>query len=726
MSVSKNDLDIFADLVDGMYCNNSISTTQHGEYIQQAELIAYLLNFGLAVAPENDVNNDFNYTFKQLSQLIIDKTELVVKLSKIALVMRLSFGDEMVGAASFDALVADMGANLSSYNDNIVSDPENDCLYRFFVLDDEYLHKSILKQNADYKDISFLKYGDYLPLHCFEVGCFNVDNDSAAVISDFMRSLSISKHELEKTKHKQTLEDELKTISELSALILSAESWHDLRVDVIPKIQDTYISEPLNRSNLSVMLQQVHKQLNGTTLSKKDADQLVKFRANDSLKSRDNPLNHWCNDIVYIRGMGHAIKSTRLIIEDKSEFNLEYTCKVPPIDAFKNMTAFQYMEKNGLTRFVDGCIYYPCSNDEIVVIENKTYLNTYNPKTRIKPNTSYSSDAAKEYIELLKKHIFYICNQNEEHTDFLINWIAWQFQHTGKKKEFAPIIQGVQGVGKSFIIDVIRHGIGFDHVGIVTSEQIAETYTDFATGKAVNVIEEMKITGRNRFDNSNKMKMYISNPTVPVRPFGKKSYETVNTCNYCGTSNYKAMTVMDSDDRRYWVLYCEIENIEQLEKITGMSSTVYFSKLFSGLALYRADIAHYFTNVVQISDSFKKCSRAPNTKYKDAVINTSNTFIEGYSEVDQLLKQGGQYWNTNVVCISPFVKALKSMDSYALEYVMTAAKVSKILESMGFHVVSPAAKIDRKTFTVWGRNGVNNNEKARISLGYGVEKKLKS
>jgi hypothetical protein len=85
----------------------------------------------------------------------------------------------------------------------------------------------------------------------------------------------------------------------------------------------------------------------------------------------------------------------------------------------------------------------------------------------------------------------------EDNAAIMILWIASLVQYPGRLIHWAPLIQGIQGLGKSFIGRLIAAVIGGKNVGKVSPASVSSGFNGYATGVSVNVLEEISIKGHN-------------------------------------------------------------------------------------------------------------------------------------------------------------------------------------------------------------------------------------
>jgi phage/plasmid-associated DNA primase len=127
-------------------------------------------------------------------------------------------------------------------------------------------------------------------------------------------------------------------------------------------------------------------------------------------------------------------------------------------------------------------------------------------------------------------------------------------QYPGVLINWAPLIQGVHGIGKSFIGKLITTLLGLKNVGKVSPVSVSSNFNGYATGACVNILEEISVKGHNRYDVMNGLKPLITDTEIQINDKGVKTYTTQNTTNYILFTNDKNAIPVEDTDRRYWIV----------------------------------------------------------------------------------------------------------------------------------------------------------------------------
>lgn len=256
---------------------------------------------------------------------------------------------------------------------------------------------------------------------------------------------------------------------------------------------------------------------------------------------------------------------------------------------------------------VDLPIYMP--NKEVMYEANGyKYFNTWRP-CLLQPKPGK--------INRFMEHCEYILPDETERNIFL-DWLSYNIQNPGKKILWALLMQGRQGTGKSYFGWLMKTMLGERNVSFPTNEMLHEIYTAWAKSCQLVVIEEIMAHGRQEL--MNKFKPLITQDNVMIRDMRTTAYEQPNVFNLLMFTNHQDAILIDSEDRRYCVLFSPAQPIEH----------EYYSSLWDWSKEHKAEIYHYFLN--RDISLFRPLAHAPMTEGKQVVIRESLTPIQSWVE----------------------------------------------------------------------------------------------
>lgn len=512
-----------------------------------------------------------------------------------------------------------------------------------------------------------------------------------------------------KEKEYETENDKLNRYIEL---IENANDCKEIELNITQKIK----KEKFDNISLEILIKKLQlkiKDFTGVNVPVKEVRVLIGKGLNKNKSDivngtfiDDSTVPDWCNDWIYVSTLSGFFNIRTFKLKSTSAFNLICGVNVPCKDDSKSKPyANKYVSDNGFVQEVDGAVYMPAVDDLFITIDNSKFLNTFNKNSVPKESSSYSEGGLLA-INMIKKHIDFICSGKKENADFLIQWLAHQVQHTGKKILWSPIIQGIQGIGKTAFAEILKACLGDVNVGIISPNQIVSDFNSWATDKCVNVLEELRIAGKSRHDCVNALKPLITDRMIQINTKGVKQYNTYNTTNYICFTNYKDAIPIDEGDRRWFVIFAEINNVSEIKQKLGMESGDYFNALFNNIREYASEIRKFFLEY-KITDSFMKMKTAPMTDYKTVMISSQNSKHEGLEELKELIDVGGEFYNKTAVCPAELFVAL-SLEYDDLQIVKHNRNF--LLSKLGYLNLGKTFKIKGKVRRVWAKQPMTNEQ----------------
>ena len=359
--------------------------------------------------------------------------------------------------------------------------------------------------------------------------------------------------------------------------------------------------------------------------------------------------SEWVLNWVWVNNHGAFYDISRDEFLGDRSFNMLHTDKMPVNKKGKSPAPTTYYTMHPDARVVIGTVYDPTTSDKIVTDRGHPMVNRFRPETLPKSATSMSDDA-NDYIQnIMLPHFLFLGAGHENRSEILQSVIAHNVQTPGVLLRWAPLIQGEQGVGKSWLRVLLEAVMGEENVTVVSAEQAASRFRSWATGSAVCVLEELKISGKNRYEVYNAIKPLITDPRVQIEEKYIRAYTTKNTTNYIAITNYKDALPLDEHDRRWWVNFTP-----PLSAMTD-ASDAHFDTLFSGLKKFRSELRYYFENY-PISAEFRKLNRAPMSAAKHAMIATGQS-EQQIDVLRDLIAAGGDGYCEDVVCVESLFAA---------------------------------------------------------------------
>lgn len=231
----------------------------------------------------------------------------------------------------------------------------------------------------------------------------------------------------------------------------------------------------------------------------------------------------------------------------------------------------------------------------------------------------------------------------------LLNWMARVVQTPGRKLQWWPVIQGVQGNGKTTIINVIAYAIGEQYTHMVNVDAMARTggqFNSWLYRKLFVAMEEIKVSDRREF--LEILKPIVTAERLALEGKGTNQVTGDNRANGMITTNYQDGMPVDDKERRYGVFFTAQQTEHDLVR-DGMTGE-YFADLrdwWRGEGRYAAYgssyglavVAHYLrTFPLDAELDPARHSRAPETSSTRAAVAASLGRVE--QEVLEAIEEG--------------------------------------------------------------------------------------
>jgi Bifunctional DNA primase/polymerase, N-terminal/Primase C terminal 2 (PriCT-2)/Virulence-associated protein E len=207
-------------------------------------------------------------------------------------------------------------------------------------------------------------------------------------------------------------------------------------------------------------------------------------------------------------------------------------------------------------------------------------------------------------------------------------WIAFcahVVQRPGMKIRSAPLLwSDTTGNGKTTILATIpKLLVGAEYSQEVTAQLLESDFNDYLLNTwHVNLAEFKATTKKERTSIINKLKPWITDPTISVHPKGARAFTIPNQLIVTATSNDDDAAAIDNEDRR-WAI-CELEASKLTDEEKRMLSSVFETARSAGVMhwIYRNE------SIVGFSPN----ANAPETGARAAMIEAS------LSELDEALR----------------------------------------------------------------------------------------
>lgn len=348
---------------------------------------------------------------------------------------------------------------------------------------------------------------------------------------------------------------------------------------ICERIKRIAFEEMIRESLIPVLRKQI-KAVSNTEMSVSTIRRLIRFENPDN-----RVLPKWLEGYVYCAAdEGFYSQKSRMMLSHKAFDAMFGRYAMTRKDRLEGRAAPEHAASHlALHRHeiptVHTRMYLPGQGD-IFEVNGLPYVNAYT-EIGIPDTPDELTKKERGAILTVLNHLEHLFD-NERDRKLLLSWIAFIVQNPGKRINWAPIIQGVEGDGKTFFHLLIGAVLGGENVKTVPGEALAEKNTAFAEGCQFCLIEEVRLHGQDRYSIVNKVKPYITNVMVPIRRMRTDWYDVLNTVSYILTTNHKDGVPSKKSDR-YFPLFSRWQTEFSLAKF-NRNNPRYYDELHEALA----------------------------------------------------------------------------------------------------------------------------------------------
>lgn len=368
---------------------------------------------------------------------------------------------------------------------------------------------------------------------------------------------------------------------------------------------------------------------------------------------------------------------------------------------------------------VAGRMYWPGEGRVFQDRAGLSYMNTWidgggtNVVVPEKGSFAVGDDSVEgQACELFLRHLELTVGDDRERR-LMLDWMAWVYNNPGSRVRWALLLWGIEGNGKSYFHRVLGRLMGRDSRTVAAST-IEERFTDWAEGCRLIGIEEIRVSGTNKWRTLDKMKPFISNDEIQVEGKGVKAKVVPNFASYMLFTNHIDAIPVTDGDRRYFVVFTRHRQKEDLIEAHGGEEGVkkYFQTLFD-VSLEGAGGIGRLLMDHEYSSEFDPNGRAPDSRGREEM-RLMHVTEEDEALADALDRYRGAHINEFIVDITLLQEECETDIMDGVELPKAKALAHKLSE-MGY-ARGKRVKARGKMRTFWYRPNRISEEDARGAI----------
>lgn len=462
---------------------------------------------------------------------------------------------------------------------------------------------------------------------------------------------------------------------------LTLEELEKVVVDVANTKLDT-----INSTVITKVLVKQFGQITGEKFTPAQVEKIVKGK-------RKRASGDFVDNYVFITQSGEYMDRETKTVMGPRAFDVKHDRETPTSREGEAQRATQYV--NNIIECVHSGMYAPTFGD-IFQYDGVDYFNTY------RPNDLVPVEGDSGVIDAIENHIKHLLTDERER-EIMTSYLAHNVQFPGKKIHWAMILQGVEGDGKSFFAEMMKYMLGQTNCKSIGAEVLEEKFTSWAESNCMVFIEEVKMDNYRKYEVLNKLKPYITNPTVSIRKMQTDVYETINTTNYFALTNFKDALPIGDNDRRYCVLFSQWQSRDKLVAWSEANPN-YYAELYKIMRDNTGEILNWLANY-KIPKWFLDAGVAPITRAKEMMVEMSKS--DDLMTVEDAITTHQCFdINPDVVNVTKLVKLSTDVfeDQQAVRNFPKTSRLRNVLIDMGYHNIGRYKDKEGKNALIYAKD----------------------
>ena len=157
-----------------------------------------------------------------------------------------------------------------------------------------------------------------------------------------------------------------------------------------------------------------------------------------------------------------------------------------------------------------------------------------------------------ELIELFKKTVSTLVDNNDECVDYVLKYFAHLFQQPEVRPNVSLVFVSLEGYGKDTLIDCVQVLLGRQY--LYRTAKIDDIFGSFNSAlKNKLIVQINELAGRDGFENKDKLKDLITQQTVNINEKNKPQYDQTNYSRIIICTNRFNSIEISPTDRRFFV-----------------------------------------------------------------------------------------------------------------------------------------------------------------------------
>jgi len=339
---------------------------------------------------------------------------------------------------------------------------------------------------------------------------------------------------------------------------------------------------------------------------------------------------------TYVRDIHRVFVPDGALLKPE-QFNAMYGGYVFALDSFndkitkKAWEVFTESQAYNFPKAHSVCFRPELEPGAIVEEEGRRLVNTYSPI-----DTPRLAGDPSPFLGHLAKML-----PSPDDQAIILAYMAACVQHKGSKFQWAPLLQGTEGNGKSLIGSILAEAIGHRYTHKVNPQDIGNVFNAWVSGNLLAIVEEVYTADRREIIET--LKWLITESRVPITSKGVDQATGDNRANFVMFTNHKDAIRKTINDRRNAIFFTAQQT--KADKIRDGMGGAYFPVLYNWLRgggyAIMADFLYRYAIPAELNPALDRgglCIEAPHTTSTNEAIAVGLGGIE--QEVMEAIDEG--------------------------------------------------------------------------------------
>jgi uncharacterized protein DUF5906/primase/DNA polymerase family protein len=380
---------------------------------------------------------------------------------------------------------------------------------------------------------------------------------------------------------------------------------------------------------------------------------------------------------VYVKQEGRAFApKCGLLTQDRFRVVYGgYTFQMDDLNQRTTRNAWEAFTENQMIRppMADGTCFRPdLPVGHIVSDAGRTRVNIYEP---VQVPRAVGDPAP------FLNHLAKVLPDARDRTIFL-SYMAACVQHKGVKFQWAPLLQGVEGNGKTLFTRCVAEALGRRYVHWPKASKLSKEFNAWMVGKLLYGVEDI-YTPHQKTEVIEELKpMITGGDGLEIEGKGVDQMSMDICGNFMFNSNHKDAVRKTRNDRRFCIFYSPQQHAADLVA-WGMTGD-YFPRLYAWLKEGGYAIVSEYLHTFPIPAEFNpagECHRAPTTSSTEEAIGSSLGGVE--QQIAEAVAQGRPGFAGGWISSIQLGELLEEMKQGAR---ITLTKRKEMLKHMGYEL----------------------------------------